>query len=280
MSAPTILPASETSMEMLCETMLDAFSDYAIPLQLSTKQFADMMCQRGLDLASSRIALVEGQVAAIWLTAIRDNRAYLISSGTRPAHRSKGLARAMATSNLAHLKKVGVRSFQTEVLRNNDTAEALYRSLGMTRHRQLDCYSLSAPDHVEPPKFQFKQTTWDEIAPKAQALLEWEPSWQNDRHALSALPEQVACLSLLDGSDLIAFAALQSQTGTVQQIAVHRSARRAGIASALVAALQTQMPGRAMRFINICDSDPAFRQWVSHMGAQEMIGQYELRMSL
>jgi GNAT superfamily N-acetyltransferase len=66
----------------------------------------------------------------------------------------------------------------------------------------------------------------------------------------------------------------------VQQVAVHRSARRQGIASALIATLQTQMPGRALRFINICDSDPAFRKWMSHLGAQEMIGQYELKMML
>ena len=140
-----ILPATGWSAEALREAMLDSFSDYAIPMQLSQPDFDAMMRQRGLDLPSSRVALIDGTVAAISLTSVRDGQAYLISSGTRPAYRSRGLAWAMTAGSLAYLREVGARSFQTEVLRNNELALPLYLSLGMTKLRKLDCYRITAP---------------------------------------------------------------------------------------------------------------------------------------
>ncbi|MBT5433435.1 MAG: hypothetical protein P8Q36_20145 [Alphaproteobacteria bacterium] len=87
----TTHPVTECSEQQLCEAMIDAFSDYQLPLNLTLRSFQFMMVQRGLDLNASRVAVVDGSVAAIWLVAVRERNAYLISSGTRPRFRSKGL---------------------------------------------------------------------------------------------------------------------------------------------------------------------------------------------
>ena len=93
-----------------------AFSDYALPMDLTLQQFKFMMRQRGLDKGASRVAVVDGKIVAVWLGSIRNTASYLISSGTDPAHRRKGLARKLATDCLSDLKFRGAISFHTEVL--------------------------------------------------------------------------------------------------------------------------------------------------------------------
>lgn len=88
MSSFSIKSGVEFSQTDMHVAMLDAFSDYEIPMRPSPHQFAQMMQQRGLDCLSSRIATINGQIAGLWLTAVRANRAYLILSGTSPAHRA------------------------------------------------------------------------------------------------------------------------------------------------------------------------------------------------
>ena len=275
-----ILPATHVAFDQLHETMLSSFSDYAIPMQLSLGAFEMMMRQRGLDLHSSRVAIVDGQVAAIWLTSVRGSKGYLISSGTRPAFRSKGLARAMANDCLAHLRATGIRSFQTEVLRDNETAAGLYYSLGMTQRRLLDCYSLPVLQAGETGSERFDLLQWADIATHVGAVRQWEPSWQNDDHSLAAIADQLLCLASFEDGILRAYAAVSPQSGTVHQLVVHKSARRQGLAVSLLAAVQQQLPETQMRLINVQQDDVAFKALMASVGATETAGQYELHMVL
>lgn len=186
----------------------------------------------------------------------------------------------MATDSLVYLRSIKVNSFQTEVLRNNETAAALYMSLGMEKQRLLDCYSLSFSDHSKTSAFPFDQVQWDQISPQTHELLDWVPSWQNDMQAFRAISDQLLCLSLFEGQELKAFAAVHPRTGTIHQIAVRQDSRRKGIADALVAEIQNRLRGSPLRLINVCSTDRAFRGLMTHLGATEMIGQHELKMPL
>jgi len=275
-----ILPATGWSAKALREAMLDSFSDYAIPMQLSQPDFDAMMRQRGLDLPSSRVALIDGTVAAIWLTSVRDGRAYLISSGTRPAYRSRGLARVMAAGSLAYLREVGARSFQTEVLRNNELALPLYLSLGMTKLRKLDCYRITAPVNMPSIDQRVQQVEWKDIAPVVGQLRDWRPSWQNSDASIAAIEEQVLCLAAYDGSDLLGYIIANPANGAFFQLAVRSDVRRQGIGIALLKALQEQAPGIALRFINISREETAFQRLMIRAGAEVTLGQFELYMPL
>lgn len=275
-----IVSAAQIAQGDLHAAMLEAYSDYAVPMRLSRARFDEMLQQRSVDLSASRVALAGGDVAAIWLVGRRGERGYLISCGTRPGFRARGLARALAEDNLAALRKAGVRVFQAEVLRNNDSALALYLSLGMHIHRALDCYSL--PEAVQPASgpTRCQPVRWEEIAAQAAALLDWAPSWQNEAPSLAAISDQLPCLARMEGASLGAFAAVQRSTGTIQQIAVQPDLRRRGIARGMIAELQARLPGMPLRFINLCAGDAGFRAFAASMGAAEMVGQYELTLRL
>ncbi len=266
--------------EQLREAMQDAFSDYAIPLKLSASSFEVMTRQRGLDLPSSRVALIEGEVAAIWLTAVRGTKSYLISSGTRPVFRSRGLARAMAVDCLAGLKAIGVRSFQTEVLRINETAAKLYYSLGMTQTRSLDCYEIPEQSEAVVVADTLERVDWPNIRERVGELRDWEPSWQNDDLSLDAIAGHLLCLTLADAAGLVGFVVATEKTGTVHQFAIRKDARRAGVGSALVGAARRHLAGKPLRFINVQQDDAVFRRLMNHVGAEAIEGQYELKMDL
>ena len=273
-----ILPAAAAAPSDLREAMLDAFSDYAAPMRLSQSDFDLMMRQRGLDTASSRIAVVDGVIAAIWLTSVRDGHGYLIASGTRPGRRSQGLARTMAAACLAHLRDRGVASFQTEVLRSNDSAHRLYQSLGMTIRRELDCYRLTA--QPDAPPALVRSVPWKDVKDHVGALRDWAPSWQNSDAAISAISEHLTFLASFDGEMLVACTVFNAANGTVHQIAVREGARRRGKGLSLLAAAKQASGGADLRLINVDGQDAGFGALMRRAGAEETIGQYELYMAL
>lgn len=275
-----ISDTTHCSFEDLRNAMQDAFCDYAIPLRLGTGAFELMMKQRGLNRSSSRIALVDGKVVAIWLVSVRGSRAYLISSGTVPSFRSRGIARALAQDCIAGLRDMALHTFQTEVLRDNEKATALYYSLGMEQQRWLDCYVIPVQSVNLSKSHVFSRVKWREIAPLVPAILDWAPSWQNADHSLGAIAQDLMCFSAMDTTRLVAYAAVSAENGTIHQIAVRRDKRRFGIATALLCMIQSELPEIPLRLINVQHSDCAFRSLMTCLGAEETAGQYELTMPL
>lgn len=275
-----ILPATGFSNDSLRVAMQDAFSDYEIPLQLNASAFDLMMQQRGLDRPGSRVALVDEQIAAIWLMAIRGPDAYLISSGTRPMFRARGMARALAKDCLSGLTGRGVRSLRTEVLARNETAAKLYSSLGMRRIRLLDCYTVPAQTGPAAALGEASEPEWHDLMPAAAVLHDWPPSWQNDNQSLNAIADRLLCVALSDATGIAGFAVATRETGTLHQIAVRKDKRRSGVGTDLIGTLQTRLDGKPLRLINVQQDDDAFRALMAHVGARKTVAQYELGMDL
>ncbi len=181
----TITDAASASTKDLCAAMASAFSDYAVPINLTVPAFHFMMKQRGQGPDASRIAIINGQIAAIWLVSVRGEASYLISSGTVPQHRRRGLATDLAHSALEGLQRRGTMTFQTEVLVENTTAARLYRKLGMRTRRDLSCYTITEPQPVKDNTPPIREVLWSDIADKVHALRDWG---RPDRTAINPSP--------------------------------------------------------------------------------------------
>ncbi|WP_299868211.1 GNAT family N-acetyltransferase [uncultured Roseobacter sp.] len=271
-----IRSAADVQVDALRVAMNQSFSDYALPINLTAEAFDVMMRQRGLDRTASRVAIIDGEMAAIWLVSVRGAAAYLISSGTRPAYRRRGLSRALAVDCLAALKGNGATSFQTEVLIDNKQAHNLYLSLGMTTARVLDCYSLSVPKSAV-RRYEVSEVSWPSVAQTAPSLQDFPPSWQNDAASLNAIADDVQCHAVFDDAGAAGYAAVISTTGTLAQIAVRQDRRRMGIAGALLSSYQDL---QSLRVINADNASGTFRAFMTSFGAEPTLGQYELKMSL
>lgn len=253
-----------------------SFSDYAVPMHLSPRTFELMMLQRGLHKDTSRIAIVDDQVAAIWLVSVRGKASYLISSGTVPKFRRRGLARQLAADCLSGLRHRGVTGFQTEVLMDNRRAHDLYVSLGMRFARTLDCYEVPVPGEAT-GGHEIRDVAWTQISEDVLPLQDIEPSWQNTSASLNCIPGHVRCRAIFDEAGVVGYAAILSDSGTLAQIAVRKDKRRKGIARALI----SHWPDRtALRVINADRASNTFRSFMKSLDARQTHGQYELKMKL
>ncbi|WP_341368562.1 GNAT family N-acetyltransferase [Yoonia sp. BS5-3] len=274
----TITNATSANLQDLCTAMADAFSDYAIPVNLTLPAFRFMMRQRGLSPDASRIALINGEIAAIWLVSVRRRQSYLIASGTVPAYRGLGLGTQLAQAALQHLRGMKIESFQTEVLIENEKAAGLYRKIGMQRQREFACYNIKStnPGGDTPA---IGQTPWAQIADEAQTLLDWAPSWQNSAASIAATGDEIQYFCSYDNGALIGYVAVNPSNGTVHQIGVHPNARRQGIGTALIDHALAVSNG-PLRLINLDAGDAGFAAFIRSFSYEQTAGQFELLMRL
>lgn len=245
-------------------------------MKLTPQSFAFMLQQRGFDRQASRVALVEGQIAAIWFVSLRGRRSYLVASGTVPAFRRLGLARRLAEDSIKHLKQRHAVSFQTEVLVENRKAQELYVSLGMKTARALQCFDIPPVPRTDAPD-RAQQVSWSEIQNDVTAMIETEPSWQNNIAALSALADETRCWAISDGRGLAAYAVVLPMNRSLAQIGVRKDRRREGIARSL---LRTCQAGDTLRLFNVDVTSTEFQSFLASVGAKPTVRQFELIMNL
>jgi len=242
--------------------MLDAFSDYIVPLQPDADTFKAALSARNFDPEASFVALEGDDVIGFWNVATRGTKRYLIGSGTRIGHRGRGLASRLGMAAIHAAENVGIESFWLEVVKGNTDAERLYRKLGFDVTRKLDCYQL---DHPSPDQSSCKLSDFDTVANVIQRYSTWEPSWQNATESLY-------------GSQLTSFlhekgGAIIGAGGLVHQIAASEP-------SALEDLLAAAATVGSLTLVNVDSADNALCSLVQKLGAHRFIVQSEMRLSL
>jgi len=121
-----------------------AFGDYPVPV-LDAPALESYLTETDVDLALSRVALVDGSPVSFCLGAVRGDAASIRGEGTHPAHRRTGLGRLVLEETLAALAGAGATGVTLEVLNGNDAAMRLYRQSGFEQRRRLLGYTLARP---------------------------------------------------------------------------------------------------------------------------------------
>lgn len=268
--------ATDQTPEDLHNAMLDAFSDYLVPMKQELTEFRDMMTHRSFDPGLSRVAMSGNRVIAFWFIGRRGNASYLISSGCAPEHRRRGLSRELGRLCLAGLRRAGVRTLQLEVIVRNASARSLYASLGFAERRYLSCFTLPVTPDVSTQANIVTDGQWCDLAPLTPGLRNWQASWQNDDLSIQAAGAQAICATLHVGGELAGYAVLLKPSGTIAQIAVHPKHRGNGWGQALIRSLQVRSGNRALRILNVDAADTAFTQLVSRMGGRHTLDQLEM----
>jgi ribosomal protein S18 acetylase RimI-like enzyme len=259
---------AESDFPMIHETFLDAFADYAVPMDFDADRLHRLMVRRGADLSASVGAFDDGRMVAVMATAVRKFEgvlsAYDTFTGVRPEARGQGLAGRMFDVAREELAGRGVRRFVLEVLQSNTDAIKAYTRAGFSTRRILDCYEVTAeaapmpavPDTVQihaPPSIDLER--W-------QGWRDWNPSWQNSDDSVAASVERTVHLEARVAGETIGGAILVPQARDLPQIAVAPDWRRRGVGSALLAeAMRRLESGATLRVINVdasAESDAGF----------------------
>ena len=134
--------ASNYALPDLVKLLNRGFEDYFIPIHFNPDMFSNMLRKDGIDLADSRVLVVDDQACGIALIARRRGlRASRVAAmGIAKETRGKGAGSWFIKKLIADARKRGDREMALEVIEQNEPAVKLYRKYGFECMRRLVGY--------------------------------------------------------------------------------------------------------------------------------------------
>jgi ribosomal protein S18 acetylase RimI-like enzyme len=266
--------ASELSEAELVDLFNAGYSDYLLPMRLTTTAFAEHVAANDIDLGCSRVVL-DNQPAGFALIAHRDGAGWVGGMGTVPRYRRQGLGERALTAGLAALSDRGASVAWLEVIDENRRALRLYENLGFEVVRDLVVWSLPARE-TDPAPFRTVEASSAHAWIRANRP-DREP-WQRADESVAAIGARGAALRGLvverDG-ELTAAALVRDDAAAVEALQVVAPDEQAATDLLLAAA----GPDRELRFRNVPDRTPASLA-LARLGARRIATQHEMRVRL
>src|SRR2546430_539444 len=97
-----LVPAAQLSEQALVDPVNAGYSDYLLPMRLTTVAFVEHVAANNIDLECSRVVL-DDEPAALALIARRDGAGWVGGIATVPRYRRRGLGEQALTAGLATL---------------------------------------------------------------------------------------------------------------------------------------------------------------------------------
>ena len=227
----------------------DAFSSYAVPMQLTAERLAHMIRARDVDLARSFGVFDDRELRAFLLNGFRTmegvRTAYDSGTGVASAFQGQGLGRRLMEHALERLANEGIERYVLEVLTVNEGAVALYEKLGFETARTLHSFDGSPVGEDTSVAARPIEPGWNE---RVASLHCGSPSWQNADEAVENLAENCILLEL-EGA---AFGVLERPTGNLMQFGFDEGREEAARTILRAAARETEH--EKLRCLNV-DAD-------------------------
>lgn len=250
-----IRSASSVTLDDVAALFNAAYSDYAVPMQISRELLERMVRVFALDLAVSRFGVADGEPAALTLVGRRDTRAWLAGVGVAPAMRHRGYGDAITRAAVEEAHAHGAREVWLEVLDANLSARRIYEAIGFETVRHLGVWTRPARGGDAPwpraatfPMDAPGALAW--IAPRRapgapwqratatfeRGLLHYSALGLGDREAPGAVVLFTTAPDVVDVMELVADEAAHAET--------------------LLRALLALYPSHMLRMVNYAAADP------------------------
>lgn len=276
MSALELRPLSVDALPHIHAAMLDAFADYPIPMQLSPLALELLVRRRGVVWPLSLGAFEGDELVAYTLSARQGARAYDVMSGVRRRMQGQGVIGRLFDELWPRLLAVGVERMQLEVITTNVRAKRAYERIGFAWVRRLMCLRWPAAPRVHActlPDLELRMVDSLAWASWASAC-EVQPAWPSERPSIERSEPRVT-LEAWAGGEPLGFAIACGRD--LLQLAVQPHARRKGVGSALLAALDERTHnGSPLRVLNVDAGAAGMLAWLSASGAEVFVEQDEL----
>jgi ribosomal protein S18 acetylase RimI-like enzyme len=278
-----------TKLQIIHRTFLDAFSDYQMQMNLSFSDFQIMMKRNGFVPAISMGAFSKSNngLVGFILNGLRQWNgkltAYDTGTGVIWDYRRQGITSGLFAEVLNELAQQNIEQYLLEVLKDNTAAFELYKNQGflvtrtfsiyqlnkLTNPLDLTIYDIELVSHINSEEWEILKSFWD-----------INPSWQNSINSINTIPEKFAYAVIRHGTKPIGYGIVDKETGNVPQFAVLQEYRRQGIATQILAALLQNTKSDILRFVNVDDSSQNTRDFLYHIGSENIAGQYEMILPL
>ncbi|WP_242132623.1 GNAT family N-acetyltransferase [Aestuariivivens marinum] len=260
----------------------ESFSDYFVPLKLTSKQLTSKMIADKTDLQLS-VGVFENQKLIAFIlhgfdTINNQKVVYNGGTGVIPEKRGSGLTKRMYSFNLPILKKKGIDKIILEVIAKNTQAIKSYEKSGFKTVRELVCY-----------KGEFiPNKTNEEVVIKELQTYPWKimesfwdinPTWQNSKKVMTKLRTENTALGAYLKNQFVGYIIYNPETKRVQQIATHKDFRKKGIASSLINEL-AKKHGNAFSIINVDKKAESATNFFDSIGFKNDLEQLEMELKI
>ena len=239
---PSVL---EFGLAPASDVLTRGFSDYFVPITSSPAMLLAMVRGDSVDLAVSRVAVLDGRPVGAALIARRGCTSRLAGMAVVPEARKQGAGKALMTQLLDEAKARGERTMVLEVIEQNEPAVKLYEGCGFTQVRRLTGHA------GRPPAPEDAAADWlEEIDARELGRMVAE-------HGLPDLPWQLSAETLPQatppavayrlGPSALLLSNPAADTVGIRAIVTERAARGRGHSLALLRAVMARHPGREWR---------------------------------
>lgn len=280
----------ENDFAELHKTFLEAFSDYAVPFQLSPEQLQRHILVNAVALDRSVGCFAPGEadekeekMVGFTLNGFGEwnGRPTLYDAGTGviPQFRRLGASRAMFEFMLPVFYRRGFRQCLLEVISSNEKAVNLYRALGFQETRKLLVLKTAQPlkisrqfrtdlkiEKISQPDWNHLQTFWDV-----------KPAWQNSCEACDRTRDIRNIIGAFKEDECLGYIIFSGDSGNLNQIAVEKNNRNQGIGSLLLSQMQSAAKKEhPLQVINLDESLTKNCRFFHNRGFTETLNQYEM----
>jgi ribosomal protein S18 acetylase RimI-like enzyme len=270
-------------IETIYKTFLNAFNDYAVPINVPYLQFKHMLKRRGYNPQISVGAFEHNRLVGFVLNGYRNwngkTTAYDLGTGVIADFRKQGI-----TSNLLQFAKKqfcqeGIEQYLLEVITSNMAAIQLYKKNGFTVQREFQCYQLDRAKCTQDVFYTVEHVSkldWEQV----EDFWDFKPSWQNSIESVEALSENFIYSIVCKNNAIVGYGIIDKEIGDIPQIAVSKSWRHKGIGSSLIADLIHNTAAHEIKLLNVqCQSD-SIKQFLLKIGFEYSVRQYEMLLKL
>lgn len=277
----------EQDIPELYETFLQAFADYFVPIKLNRREFDVKLKREGVQLSFCAGAYHNEKLVGFIMTGLGEWQgkptAYNAGTGVLPGHRGHRLTQGMYAFMIPKLKESGIEQCLLEVIQQNEVAVQVYKTLGFTVTRSLDCFRAPVQNLV------LSGEVLEAVVVRETAKPQWEvyagfcnisPSWQHTKEAFKQNPDQKMVLEAYVEEQLVGFAAFFPRTGSVSQLAVQQGFRKKGVATVLLREVVKQTTAPALMMINVDTAGQELLNFLQRVQFERILGQYEMLLPL
>jgi ribosomal protein S18 acetylase RimI-like enzyme len=129
--------ASNYPLPDLVKFLNQSFENYHVPIQFNTTAFLNMLRKDGIDLAASRVLLVDDRPCGMALIARRGWTSRLAAMGIAKEIRGQGAGSWFMDELIDEARQRGEHEMVLEVIEQNEPAVKLYRKSGFQTIRRL-----------------------------------------------------------------------------------------------------------------------------------------------
>ena len=130
-------PAMGFDLAFLADLFSRGFEGYFVPIAESPEGLAARLRYDSIDLALSRVALLDERAAGILFVAVRGWQCRIAGMGVVTDARRQAVGRRLMEEAITRCREAGLREMVLEVIEQNEPAVALYRDLGFETERRL-----------------------------------------------------------------------------------------------------------------------------------------------